>query len=130
VALRLRKDGRLASDLMTPNRPSRHPRRLGAWAARRLLAARRGTAAASSGLGPPLPELLRSPMTRRMSADEGDPLGWLRQEPIPGCSLLYSTVHPLTGDQLVTRSLEEAGTLGYVIDGVLGAIVDPGSSDA
>ena len=41
VALRRRKDGRLASDLMTPNRPSRHPRKLGAWSARRLLAGKR-----------------------------------------------------------------------------------------
>ena len=65
-----------------------------------------------------------------MSADEGEVLGWVRQEPIPGCSLLYSTVHPFTGDQLVTRSLEEATALGYVLDGMLGAIVDPGNSDA
>lgn len=130
VALRRRRDGRLASDLMTPNRPSRHPRKLGAWSARRLLAGRRGSAASPSRLVPPPRELLRSPLTRRMSKDEGEVLGWVRQEPIPGCSLLYSTVHPLTGDQLVTRSLEEATALGYVLDGMLGAIVDPGNSDA
>jgi glycosyltransferase involved in cell wall biosynthesis len=130
AALRLREDGRLASDLMTPNRPTRHPRKIGAWTARRLLAVRRGTVAGSSSLMPPLRELLRSPRTRRMSAGEGKVLGWVRQEAIPGCSLLYSTLHPLTGDQLVTRSLEEAGALGYVLDGVLGAVMDPGSPDA
>jgi glycosyltransferase involved in cell wall biosynthesis len=128
AALRLRKDGRLASDLMTPNRPTRDPRKIGIWMIRRQLATKRGSAAFSEA-GLRVRDLLRSPITRRLSADEGKILGWVRREPIPGCDLLYSTVHPLTGDQLVTKSLEEAAALGYVYDGVLGAILDPGNWD-
>jgi len=129
VALRLRPDGRLASDVMTPNRPPRHPRKLGAWAARRFLAARRGHTAPGPSGKARLTHLLRSPASRRLSSEEGVVLGWLRQDIVPGASLLFSALHPLTGDQLVTRSPHEAAALGYVMDGVLGAILDPPSSN-
>ncbi len=129
VALRLRADGRLASDVMIPNRPTRHPRKLGAWAARRYLAARRGHAAPGPSRKARAAHLLRSPASRRRSSDEGTLVGWLRQDVGPGTSPLFSTVHPLTGDQLVTRSLDEAAALGYVMDGVLGAILDPPNSN-
>jgi len=125
VALRVRDDGRLVSDLMRPSRPLRHPARIGLWAARRLLATRRGQAGPHMGATVRLGHLLRSPRTRRLSADEGVVLGWLRRDAVPGSSHLFSAVHPLTGDQLVTRSPEEAERLGYLLDGVLGMIVDP-----
>lgn len=44
---------------------------------------------------------------------------------IPGSSAPYSTIHPVTGDQMVTRSPQEATDQGYVLDGILGAIFDP-----
>lgn len=49
-------------------------------------------------------------------------LGYLRREPAPGCTALYSASHPAVTDQYVTRSAIEARDLGYVIDGVLGYI--------
>ena len=63
--------------------------------------------------------------SRRLADDEGEVLGYLRRQLMPGCSTLYSTIHPVTGDQLVTRSPEEATAAGYVMDGILGAIFDP-----
>jgi glycosyltransferase involved in cell wall biosynthesis len=123
IALRLREDGRLASDAMVPHRAPRDPRKLSSWAAKRLIGRTRG------GDGPGLKararHLLRSPASRRVSADEGTVIGWLHPDPAPGTSLLFSTLHPLTGDQLVTRNPDEAGSRGYVLDGVLGAIVNP-----
>ena len=47
------------------------------------------------------------------------------RQSMPGCSTLYSTIHPVTGDQLVTRFPDEATDAGYVMDGILGAIFDP-----
>ena len=42
-----------------------------------------------------------------------------------GQQAALSTIHPVTGDQLVTRVLHEATDAGYVMDGILGAIFDP-----
>jgi glycosyltransferase involved in cell wall biosynthesis len=124
VALRLRSDGRLASELCTPGRASRDPRKIGHWVVGPLRgngsAALRIRAAASR-----LRHLVRHGRGRRLAKDEGIVLGYLRRQSIPGTSTLYSTVHPVTGDQLVTRSPEEATGAGYVMDGILGAIFDP-----
>ncbi len=49
-------------------------------------------------------------------------LGYLRRDPAPGCTALYSASHPAVGDQYVTRSAIEARDLGYVVEGVLGYI--------
>jgi hypothetical protein len=64
---------------------------------------------------------------RRLVGGDGETLGYLCREIIPGCSTLYSTIHPVTGDQLVTRFPQEATEAGYVMDGILGAIFDPPS---
>jgi glycosyltransferase involved in cell wall biosynthesis len=121
VPLRLHEDGRLASDLMVPQRPPRNPRKLGRWAARRLFFASPG----APGRKARIKHLLRSPASRRLPADEGTTIGWLRADQAPGTSFLFSSLNPLTGDQLVTRDPNEAAARGYLMEGVLGAVVDP-----
>ena len=120
VALRLRSDGRLASELCTPGRASRDPRKFGRWLAEPLRGGEGGNATASR-----LRHFAVNFKERRLGGDEGEVLGYLRRQLMPGCSTLYSTIHPVTGDQLVTRSPEEATAAGYVMDGILGAIFDP-----
>jgi glycosyltransferase involved in cell wall biosynthesis len=123
LALRLRSDGRLASELCAPGRASRDPRKLGRWLGEPIVfgdsAAVRRTAAAR------LRHLASRSGNRRLADEEGVVLGYLRRQNGPGSSTLYSTVHPVTGDQLVTRFPDEAGRQGYVVDGILGAIADP-----
>lgn len=53
---------------------------------------------------------------------EGDPLGWLFESARPGLLPLYASHHPVTGDQLLTRSVEDAAQMGYVDLQLLGFI--------
>jgi hypothetical protein len=66
---------------------------------------------------------------RDAAADPQPPsvLGQLRRESSPGWSPLFSAVHPVVGDQFVTRSALEATDLGYRVTGVLGHICDHGA---
>jgi hypothetical protein len=64
---------------------------------------------------------------RKLVHEDGATLGWLRRKDAPGCTALFSATHPVTGDQLVTRSAKEATDLGYLPDGVLGYILDTGA---
>jgi hypothetical protein len=61
------------------------------------------------------------------SAGAHEVVGWLRREPAPGCTPLFSATHPVVGDQFVTRSEMEASDLGYLVDGVLGHVADRGA---
>ena len=124
VALRLRSDGRMASELCSPGRASRDPRKIGRWLAEPLRADGEDSSGAA-GMASRMRHLATDFRSRRLADDEGEVLGYLRQQLMPGCSTLYSTIHPVTGDQLVTRSPEEASAAGYVMDGILGAIFDP-----
>jgi hypothetical protein len=124
VELRRRSDGRLASELCTPGRASRDPRKIGRWIAEPLLADARISAQAR-GTGSRLRHVAFRAASRRLAEDEGEILGHLPRQLLPGCSTLYSTIHPVTGDQLVTRFPHEAEGAGYLIDGILGAIFDP-----
>ena len=124
IALRLRSDGRLDSELCVPGRASRDPRKIARWIAEPL----RGGANPSGGRGGVSSRVRHLAMhhrDRRLAGDDGEVLGYLCRENIPGCSTLYSTIHPVTGDQLVTRFPQEATEAGYVMDGILGAIFDP-----
>ncbi len=123
VALRLRSDGRLASELVNPGRASRDPRKIGRWVAEPLHAEDAGHRAV--GAGSRLRHLASNFRGRRLATEEGEVLGYLRRQTMSGCSTLYSTIHPVTGDQLVTRFPSEAIDAGYVMDGILGAIFDP-----
>jgi glycosyltransferase involved in cell wall biosynthesis len=120
VALRLRADGRLATDLARPGRATRDPRRLVRWIA--------SPPASDDGdrYWPPPARakfLLRHWTRRRLSDEQGATIGWLRREGVPGCQPLFSTTHPVTGDQLVTCTPGEAIEIGYLPDGVLGFIL-------
>lgn len=125
VALRLREDGRLASELCVPGRASRDPRKIGRWLAQPLRADGGEARARAGAAGARLGQLTLHFRERRLAAGDGVALGYLSREMVPGCSTLYSTIHPVTGDQLVTSSPQEATDAGYVMDGILGAIFDP-----
>ena len=131
VALRLREDGRLDTELAKPGRASRDPRKLGGWIAAPLSwnggrpRAVYGRAGAAR-----IGHLARHPRSRKLKEGDGAVLGWLRREEAPGCSPLFSTTHPATGDQFVTRSAQEAVDLGYLLDGILGFILDAGADSA
>jgi hypothetical protein len=124
VALRLRPDGKLASDLCMPGRASRDPRKVGRWLAEPLVFAQDAVSRAK-GTQARLRHLALHARARRLIEEDGVILGYLRRQNGPGSSTLYSTVHPVTGDQLVTRFPQEAIDAGYVMDGILGAIFDP-----
>ena len=116
IALRHLDDGRLATDLTIPGRATRDPRRLARWVARSPASDtgpyRSPTARARS--------LARHRFERRARDGRGRTLGWLKGEGSPGARPLFSTTHPVTGDQLVTFNLQEASAYGYAFDGLLG----------
>lgn len=119
VALQLLDDGRLATDLATAGRPTRDPRQLARWVAR----------SPASDTGPyrspttRARSLVRHRLERRSRDSRGLTLGWLRGEGSPGVRPLFSTTHPVTGDQLVTRNPQEALAYGYAFDGILGYVI-------
>jgi len=123
VALRLRPDGRLATDLARPGRASRDPRKIGRWIGAPL----RGGEGRIGGVSKRVRFLVLHFRARRLREGDGPTLGWLRTKGAPGCSPLISSTHPVTGDQLVTCSVKEALDHGYLPDGVLGYILDAGS---
>ncbi len=129
VALRLRADGRLATELSSPGRASRDPRKLARWLVQPL-GSGGSSEAGAAGAPARLRHLVLHSGGRRLTEDDGEILGYLRRENVPGSSTLFSTIHPVTGDQLATRFPHEAIDLGYVPDGVLGSILDPGESDS
>ena len=51
---------------------------------------------------------------------QGDPAGWLFDVDRPGLTPLFAAYHPVTGDQLLCRSPEEAAQLGYLAPALLG----------
>ena len=124
LALRLRSDGRLASELCVPGRASRDPQKLGRWLVEPVVFGD-SAAARRAGAGSRLRHLARGAGSRRLADDEGEVMGYLQRQNGPGSSTLYSTIHPVTGDQMVTRFPEQAGEQGYVLDGILGSIFDP-----
>jgi glycosyl transferase family 2 len=119
VALRRLEDGRLATELATAGRPTRDPRKLARWVAR----------SPASDTGPyrspaaRARSLVRHRLARRSGEDRALTLGWLKAEGSPGVRPLFSATHPVTGDQLVTRSPQEACAYGYALDGLLGYVI-------
>ncbi|HSR93482.1 MAG TPA: glycosyltransferase family A protein, partial [Solirubrobacterales bacterium] len=126
VELRLRADGRLAGGETQPGRASRDPRKIGGWVAGS--ADPGGRIRAPAGAQRRLRHLTRNFGSRKLADGDGATLGWLRREDAPGCSALFSTTHPVTGDQLVTRFAQSAMDLGYLVDGVLGYILVAGAA--
>ena len=120
VALKLRSDGRLASDRARPGRASRDPRRLARW-----VSGGDGEAGEGGRVGAArerLSYLALNTGARRLAEEEGTALGGLRPGGGPGLFPLFSTTHVVTGDQLVTCSLGDALARGYHQDGVLGYV--------
>lgn len=129
VALTLRADGRLETELAQPTRTSADPSLGLRWMLAPL---------AWEGLPPPawaqraaVSRARRLLRRRRWWGVRGgssvETLGWLRRTPARGYSPLFSATHPVTGDQLVTRSELEATDLGYRVDGMLGHVFDAGA---
>jgi hypothetical protein len=131
VALRLRDDGRLASDMARPGRASRDPREIGHWVVAPLRGAdRKATRESSREAATRLRQLALHPGARKLTDGGGIVLGWLRTTDSPGCSPLLSATHLATGDQLVTCSAHEALEHGYSLDGVLGYVLNAGANSA
>lgn len=126
IPLRLRPDGRLDSELCMPGRASRDPRKIVRWVTDPLRADS-SSAGRMRGIASRVRHLALHHRARRMSGADGETIGYLPRQSIAGCSTLYSTIHPVTGDQLVTRFPQEAIEAGYLMDGILGAIFDPPS---
>jgi glycosyltransferase involved in cell wall biosynthesis len=55
---------------------------------------------------------------------DGEPHGWLFENPLPGMSALHASHHPITGDQLLTREAQDAVEMGYEDTQLLGFIAD------
>ena len=129
VALRLRSDGRVETELARPSRASLDPRAAARW----VVAPLRWNggvppAWAQRATGTRARRLLRSQTARagHVPSRGQQTLGWLRRRPATGYSPLFSATHPVSGDQFLTRSELEATDLGYSVDGVLGYIFDAG----
>jgi hypothetical protein len=128
VALRVRGDGRVESDLTRPSRAHIAPGAAARWIAAPLTW--------SSGPPPAWAQRASASRARRVlrrghragQATSGPrTLGWLRRDPATGYTPLLSATHPVTGDQLLTRSELEATDLGYRVDGALGHVFDAGA---
>lgn len=60
--------------------------------------------------------------TRPAPDPSGEPEGWLFDSERPGRTPLFAAYHPVTGDQLLTRSTQDAAQLGYDTPELLGYI--------
>lgn len=56
----------------------------------------------------------------RLAEPEGPPVGWLFETGRPGLTPLFAAYHPVSDDQLLCRSAEEAARLGYLAPALLG----------
>ncbi|HXS47177.1 MAG TPA: glycosyltransferase [Solirubrobacterales bacterium] len=85
-------------------------RGLASPAARTKVSARRAAMAAA--------RIARAP--RPLADPVGEPEGWLFSSERPGRAPLFAAYHPVTGDQLLTRSPQDAAQLGYGAAEMLG----------
>jgi hypothetical protein len=129
IALHLQADGSLTSELLT-NRPT-NGRPLGhklRWAAAPLgWPEGRPRAWALRAAASRLRTLNTERNYRADRSSTSTLLGYLRRDPAPGWSPLFSATHPALADQYVTRSELEATDMGYRVEGVLGYILDRGA---
>jgi len=118
-------DGRLVTDRHRPPIRRAPAGRAGRWTAEpaiwgeiatgkaRFKTALRRSASSLVNLAGPLP---------RPAPPRGAPDGWLYDSFRPGFSALYASYHPVTRDQLLTRSHEDAAQLGYGDQELLGFV--------
>ncbi|HEX9966545.1 MAG TPA: glycosyltransferase, partial [Solirubrobacterales bacterium] len=126
VSLYVRADGRLASELGGPGAASRDPRKLARWVAAPV---RRPEAETWSPRNRAL-HLVRHWRDRHHDEAGRTELGRLQRDPALGSRPLFSTTHPVTGDQLVTSDPDRARALGYLPDVLLGYILDAGAEES
>jgi hypothetical protein len=60
----------------------------------------------------------------RAHEDSSWPAAYLRKSPSEGWSPVFSALHPALEDQYVTRSEIEATDMGYLVEGILGYVLD------
>jgi len=119
-------EGRLHTESYSPTRHPYDLRRSLRWvaapatwrkferrSARTRAVLRRGSEAARH-------TLVRPGIVAPRPAPNGEPVVWLLADPGPDRHPLFSAVHPVTADQLVTRDPSEARELGYGPERILG----------
>jgi hypothetical protein len=124
IDLQLLPDGRLATELLPASSRSRpSPPTAIRWSAAPVVW---GRGLRPWGLRASANRLRHLPrdVAPRSRAGESQAIGLLRRAPVPGWSPLFAAMHPVLGDQFLTRSALEAQDMGYVVDGVLGWIAD------
>jgi glycosyltransferase involved in cell wall biosynthesis len=122
-------EGLLVTERHTPPPAGRRPLRAARWIlepavwsaiadkqARAKTALRRSTIAAGSLATAASPQ----------PQPDGAPAGWLFAELRPGLRPLYASYHPVTGDQLITRSPADAAQMGYEGTALLGFVREVG----
>lgn len=120
--------GGLVTPDYAPDRPALDPKRVARWVAapvtwRGGVAPRGALARASARRALDLPVSGRRG-GKSQSATAAAPDGYLASQPGPARVPLFSAVHPVTGDQLLTNSRVEAGDMGYVEITLLGYLAD------
>jgi hypothetical protein len=128
VALREERDGSLVSDLLQARHRSASWKARLRWSlaplawpeGRPQLWAVRAVGGRLRALGSPEIRNREPPTMRQRRVT----LGYLRSSPASGWCELFSATHPALGDQYVTRSEIEATDMGYVIDGILGYVMN------
>jgi hypothetical protein len=128
VALQRRATGEIVSELITPARGGVNPPAIARWALAPLgwsgRVPRTWALKASAGRTRALLNRQALISGRSSTRAEAEVLGYLRREAADGWSRLFYARHPAIGDQFLTRSELEARDLGYVVEGVLGYVMD------
>jgi hypothetical protein len=122
-------DGRVTSDVHVPwqDTPGHVARTAPKWVAAPLAWSRRPSGWALRATASRARRFAAATAKRTGPAQEPAVLGFIRTSPAPGCSPLYSALHPVLEDQFVTRSTLEAKDMGYWIEGILGYVGDLGA---
>jgi D-inositol-3-phosphate glycosyltransferase len=114
IALRARGDGLVATDQHEPTRPRAGPMGRLRWIAAPLgWSADAGFGVRARTSAGRARRLISRPWRGGSAADAEATLGYLHPEPGGGRRGLFSSVHPITGDQLLTTRPKEAHDLGY-----------------
>jgi glycosyltransferase involved in cell wall biosynthesis len=128
VPVWLTPEGTVATLAYAPSQPTLDARRAVRWVGapvtwRGGVAPRGALARASARRLMELPRAARGPGSTEPNLG-GEPAGYISRRATSAQVPLYSSVHPVTGDQLLTNSRIEAGDLGYVETTLLGYLVD------
>jgi hypothetical protein len=125
IATWIDADGRLHTQNYAPTRHPHDVRRTLRWIAapvswrgfdRRVARAR---AVARRGIEAARHAVVRPGIAASVSSN-WKPMAWLLPDPGPDRHPLFSAIHPVTADQLVTRDPSEARELGYGTEQILG----------